>query len=71
MIGKNSEDNGFGHVHLATILECNNLSVGAVEIIKASIDCSVKKEATCSGEFYSPFQIFVSWRKKNWWKRAQ
>jgi hypothetical protein len=56
---------------LATILECNNSSVGAVEIIKAAIDCSVKKEATGSGEFYSPFQIFVSWREKNWWKRAQ
>jgi hypothetical protein len=60
----------FPSVHLATILEFNNSSVGAVEIIKASIDCSVKKEATGSGEFYSLFQI-VSWRKKNWWERAQ
>jgi hypothetical protein len=70
MIAKNSEYDGFCHVHLATILKCNNSSVGTVDIIKASIDCSVKKEATCSGEFYSPFQIFVSWRKKNGWERA-
>jgi hypothetical protein len=39
------------------------LSVGVVEIIKASIDCSVEKEATGFAKFYSQFQIFVSRRK--------
>jgi hypothetical protein len=63
MIAINSKYDGFCHVHLATILECNCLSVGVVEIIKASIDCSVEKEATGFAKFYSQFQIFVSRRK--------
>ena len=71
MIAINSEYNSFGHVHFDAILQRNDCSARAVEIIKALINRGVKKYATGFLKFNSAFKFSIFGCYKDRWECAQ